>query len=316
MRHNSRKCGGYTLIEVIISIAIVGIISVGVYDGYMIIIKQTKGGQVKQTSTLIGNQVSEQIKEVSEKKIFTTTGSGEDLVVELTNDIHLKKEEKENGDTFYGSTLYFDEKGKSVSSTDNYRYKVNIELKHQKLIGKDTPIVIEEVLDENTSNGDIENRNICLIQEKDQSAKVIDKDEFGSINSLTIENDKIIEIDINANDINAIKVGVNGQEKLPYDINDTKKQQITMDLQYCTGKIIVEVNNETRIPLNLFILNGNNVEVNNNKGILHEYRRSEVGSKIGTLYDVNIKIFDDKSVDGFKTKHIFETSFVQNINIE
>lgn len=62
MKNNSRKRGGFTFLEVIISLAIIGIISVGVYNCYLLLIRQTKDGEVKQTAALEGKQVLEEIK--------------------------------------------------------------------------------------------------------------------------------------------------------------------------------------------------------------------------------------------------------------
>lgn len=312
MKYHSKKRGGFTLIEIIISMAVITIISVSVYNGFKIMIKGTKQGEVKQTSTLIGNQISEQIKAVSEKKSFTTNSvDPTSLIIDLTDHIHLTKE---TGERNYTSLpLYFDEDGQLGNPDD--RYKVTIDINQKEATddnNKNTPVIIEEVLNSNNDSG-IENRNISIIKaDKDKGAEMFN----GTSNSVNVEGDKTVTIDITDAVTNSIKIGSDELSYLNYSISHKdNKQQITMDLKHCTGKITIEVTNGTKIPFNLFILNGNNVEVINKKGILHEYRRSEIGGKIGTLYDVNIQIFDQKSVDGFKTKPIFNTSFAQNINI-
>ncbi len=50
------------MLEVIISMALIAIISVGVYNAYLLLIKQTKDAQVKQTAALKGKNVIEEIK--------------------------------------------------------------------------------------------------------------------------------------------------------------------------------------------------------------------------------------------------------------
>ena len=55
-----------------ISIALIAIISVGVYNSYLLLIRHTREGQVKQVSTLIGKQTSEDIKSVADKEFKTS----------------------------------------------------------------------------------------------------------------------------------------------------------------------------------------------------------------------------------------------------
>lgn len=311
MKSNSKKHGGFSLIEIVISMAVITIISVAVYDGYMLMIKGTKQGEVKQTSTLIGNEISEQIKAVSENKIFESLPDGSNI--KLTDKIQLQKEEKDGKVIYTSLPLYLDEDGLLV--TDNYRYRLNVRLQPKKTNNGDK-VSIEEVLSE-PDNTEVQNRNISIIKEKNENAKIVNKNKVETVNSLNIDEDKTIKINVNNSNTNQIQIDGDDLRDLDYDdVNTDKKQQITMDLKYCTGKIKIEVTNSTKIPLNLFVLNSSDAEIINKKGILHEYRRSEVGSKIGTLYEVNIEIFDDKSVDGFKDKPIFKTNFAQNINIK
>jgi len=62
IKSNSKKRDGFGLIEVVISMAIMGIISMSVYSGYVLAIKHTKDGQVKQAAALEGKKVIEEIK--------------------------------------------------------------------------------------------------------------------------------------------------------------------------------------------------------------------------------------------------------------
>lgn len=93
MKSNSKKCGGFTLIEVVICMAILSIISIGVYDGCMLIIKEIKAGQVKQTAALEGKKLIETMKANS----FAVP----DNVLNIGDNIQLKKEEDEAGNIFY-----------------------------------------------------------------------------------------------------------------------------------------------------------------------------------------------------------------------
>lgn len=71
MKKKCIKKNGFTLLEVIISMAIIGIISVGIYTGYMIMIRQTKDGQAKQEAALEGKKAAESLQSTN----FTVPGS-------------------------------------------------------------------------------------------------------------------------------------------------------------------------------------------------------------------------------------------------
>ena len=90
MKNNSKKYGGFALIEVVICMAILSIISIGIYDGLMIIIKQTKSGQVKQAAALEGKKIIEAMQATS----FGVSGSELDLGNNLGNNITFQEEER------------------------------------------------------------------------------------------------------------------------------------------------------------------------------------------------------------------------------
>lgn len=304
MKSNPKKREGFTLIEVIISMAIMAIISVGVYNSYMLLISQTKNGEVKQTSTLIGKQLSEEIKSASGNKEIIPTGVAGNLSFELTDKIQFV----ENGEK-YKYTQHFDEKGNVVD--DNFRYTAEIELKPKKTETGST-ISINDVLTDDNKN--IQNYDIYIIKTENGQTKAV-KDKPNDSPNVEEYKKILIEVKNSESDKTDMKIGVEKLGDLEYeDIGKEKIQQINMNLKYCTEKVTIEVTNETKIPLNLCILNKNDAEVVNKKGILNEYYRSEAGSKIGTLYDVNVKIRDEKSENN--SKPIFETNFVQNINIK
>lgn len=75
MKDNKRKKEGFTLLEVVISMAIITILSVGIYNGYMIIIKQTKAGEVKQSAALEGKKIVEEIQAAIEDKSFNVSNT-------------------------------------------------------------------------------------------------------------------------------------------------------------------------------------------------------------------------------------------------
>lgn len=278
--------------------AIIAIISIGVYNAYLLLIRQTKAGQVKQTATLIGKQISEEIKSASENKDMKTSNQNNSVILPLTNNIYFTQD----GENYISPPQYFNEEGNLGNDKD--RYKAEIELLPKKT-DKNNEVSIDEFF--NNENADIDDYTVYLINENAQ-AKLVDAKPDSSSN---IEENKTVKIEITEKNDNATGQIATDTSSLDYTFNK-EKIQINMDLQYCTGVVTIRVDNETKVPLNLCILNNNDAIVDNQKGTLYEYYRSEAGSKIGTLYDVNIKIFDEK---GDKSKPIFQTNFVQNINI-
>ncbi|WP_297416807.1 type II secretion system protein [Clostridium sp.] len=119
MKNNSKKYEGFTLIEVVICIAILAIVSIGLYDGCVFIAKQIKAGQVKQTAALEGKKIIETMK-------ATNFGipSGNDAL-SLGNNIDLPPEIDASGNIFYARYLDGDFKpcNKAVSK---YQEKVTI----------------------------------------------------------------------------------------------------------------------------------------------------------------------------------------------
>ncbi|NMF03352.1 PulJ/GspJ family protein [Clostridium beijerinckii] len=294
MESNSRSREGTTLIEIVISMALLAIISISVYGAYMLLIKQTKGGQVKQTSTLIGKQISEEIKSTLENKEIGNKSSSFEL-----NNINFVKDGND-----YKGTQYFNEKGNLGSEKDRYKALVVLE---PKTTENGTSVVIDK--SSNVENSNIDIYDLYIVGEGGH-AKVVNQrpDKYSYI-----EDDKTIKIEVSEqNGLTVSKVATESND-LKYTLHK-KNIQINMDLKSCIGFTTIEVDNETELPLNLCVLNNNNVKVENKKGILNEYYRSEVGSKTGTLYSVNVNITDQRSDN--PDKSIFETNFVQNINFK
>ncbi len=294
MVSNSRSREGTTLIEIVISMALLAIILISVYGAYMLLIRQTKGGQVKQTSTLIGKQISEEIKSTLENKEIGNKSSSFEL-----NNINFVKD----GNSYKG-TQYFNEKGNLGSEKDRYKALVVLE---PKTTENGTSVVIDEA--SNVENSNIDIYDIYIVGD---GGRVKAVDERHAKYSYT-EDDKTVKIEVSEqNGLIVSKITTESNE-LNY-IFHKKKIQININLKCCNGFTTIEVDNKTELPLNLCVLNNKNVKVENKKGILNEYYRDDVGSKTGALYNVNVNVTDQKSDN--PDKSIFETDFVQNINFK
>lgn len=62
MKMKSKRKSGFTLLETVLTMMIIAILSVAVYNGFMLLVRNTKDGEVKQNAALIGKQVIEQIR--------------------------------------------------------------------------------------------------------------------------------------------------------------------------------------------------------------------------------------------------------------
>lgn len=130
MKRSNKIKYGFTLLEVVLSLAIISIISASVYTGYIIMIKQTKSGQVKQEAALEGKRVIEALQAANFGIPSTTTLS--------IDGMEFKKD-----------------------SEGNFVRYLNDEYKNTESVTSDTAKYIEKIILTPTkvqnSNGDIDN---------------------------------------------------------------------------------------------------------------------------------------------------------------
>ncbi len=98
MKNNSKKHEAFGLIEIVISMMILAIISVSLYNGYMIMIKQTKAGHVTPTAASAGTSKIEEIQTAIEDNSFSFS----ETALEIGSN---PKIEKQSTDSFYTRNL-------------------------------------------------------------------------------------------------------------------------------------------------------------------------------------------------------------------
>lgn len=98
--------------------AIIGILSIGVYNAYITIIKTTKASEKKQVALHVGNKIIEQIKEISNSGNIKTS----DTTIKLDDNLELTG----NVNNYSGKQL-LDSEGNYYSKND-YKYTVEINL--------------------------------------------------------------------------------------------------------------------------------------------------------------------------------------------
>lgn len=286
MKKRSSKKDGFTLLEVVISMMLITILSVGVYNAYIMIIRNTKDGEVKQEAALVGKRIVEEIK--AQDGNISTDKDNMTLNIAGQN-ISLVK----NGEDY---------QMRSDITIDRYDYAINIQPKK-------------------TEKTEGSNSTEIFINDKDYTGDVLTVGENSVGGSSNIDSeiteDKAVLLTIENENSAKITVGDGSEEEIT--IIDNK---IVLDFKNYkeTAKVNLRVTNKTTKLLNLYILNSKyntcnkrNVTVENIQGSLNEYYRTDYEGKSGILYNITVTV-SGKDSRGQKVYNLFQSSFVQNID--
>lgn len=304
MKRVPKKSRGFGLLEVIISIAILSIVSVAVYDGFMIMIKQTKEGQVKQTAALEGKKIIEQMKGTS----FAVPKST-DTVLKI-GDITLQKEASNS------YRRYLDEKYnelKDSASENSRRYVEKVTLSPTKLEGTNQSV------DLNTNDQKLDYNKIYISRidgkdymrywiyksneqykpQVDSSTVMIPSNSQAkqmSVYFTTLDSgNQNIEIkDYKGNHLLGITKDSTDDKNLIINFNNYIEADGSLP---ANADIEINVYNTTTDVPNIYIEKQKDLKVNVNpcKGNINIYdNRSEDVTKdnSGTLYDIKVEISD------------------------
>lgn len=289
MKKKSQIKSGFTLLETIISITITMILLVGVFNVYMILIKDTKNGEIKQRAALIGKQLVEKIKDSSNDVIAN------DGKTYLSEDVAIDEDSKQG-------RLKIKKNG-SITDGEDYEYEADINLSEKTVEGND----------DNSTNF----INISSYDGDEQELFIIGDNTIYSSDNCPLKEKKDFNITSNLE----INIDKNGNGTIGFDGKETKNtdsMNIALDMNYCASKVKIDVINNSHNTLNLCILNSTyisngerNVEINNKKGPLNEYYRSSFKDKSGTLYNISIDVYKK----GNREKKLFHSTFVKNLKI-
>lgn len=314
MKSNSNKRVGFALIEVVISIAILSILSICVYNGFMIIIKQTKEGQVKQTAALEGKRVIEKMKSTSFQVPSTTSGAALSI-----GDISLNEEAKD-GSVFY--RRYLGENYNNLNENDSSNEKLRKYTEKVTLTRKDITLNNNQTVDELANTSNI-NYKVYVGKEKvsDSVARDYIKDENSLNKDLGDSPDKIsmyiyFETPSNSqnsriitikdfNGVNLLRTTqtlpiANSKVNLCINFNDYKSIESSPKLDDSDLRNVeIYVYNRTNSAANVYLQKDSIVDADVKvcKGEINIYdnRAEDVNEgKIGTLYDIKVEISDYK----------------------
>ncbi|NRY59956.1 type II secretion system protein [Clostridium beijerinckii] len=312
MGRNCIKKKGFTLLEVIISMTIISILSVGIYTGYMIMIRETKDGQAKQEAALEGKKVAEAL-EAADFKIGGDSITVGNMIFNKNQATYVRYLNKDYKDT---------EDDRTLVTKDTARYIESVTF--SSAVAKTATTSDAVTLNTNTGLNSKANK-IYISREKDlQDYKDYISywkyDESKNYNPQTDDKKKNISlldssemqlsmyltrIDSSNENINVIdytgKNLIKEQRKISDNIvinfSNYKNADGTLP---SNENIEINVYNETSSAANIYLEKqmNLNVDLEKRKGEVNLYNnRAENVSQddMGTLYNIEISITDNKS---------------------
>lgn len=306
MKNNKVKAKkGMTLIEVIISVALLSILIVPLSGLVMSSLKNNISAEYRQKASYIGQKVLEELKAYDKitlkndagKKYFELLG-GDEIIQDLKED--------STGNTFKGSfdrTIYG---GASESAgKDDNLYNVEVKLE------KDLNFQYE-----NVNNLD-KNNNAAFILNflRDSSNNNIIKIKDNPDNSYAISNELIMELDKNSNNLIVYKKN----ESTPLvTVNKTNVDNNTIVLYIKEGfsqNINIEFKNNTEETVEIHLISGDNnsskFKIYSSIGdvILYEEKQIEE-NPVADMYNYKVTVKDSEN------NTLFEGSSSKNVNIK
>lgn len=289
MKSNPKRNEGFTLIEVIISLAIIAIISAGVYNAYLLLISQTKDGEVKQVAALEGKEVLEEIKGTTFGKNgsnYSIDLNGSSLIGSKSDGIikFSKGEDEEFVKEITFKRTQTEESKEDVESNDNQSsslkgtgfFKLYVAKNQDSLENyiTDDPNVIE-------SNGILADKNCKLII-------------FVYLDQTSDENKYNIKI-----------YDYKAQRFFERTNKDISKGLVMNFGKYknsdgsVPSNVKINIYNRTANAHNIYIQKSAelNVEATIDEGEINLYNnRAEEGTEVGDLYDITVTVRRDNDI--------------------
>ncbi|WP_111928479.1 type IV pilus modification PilV family protein [Clostridium tertium] len=306
MKNNKVKAKkGMTLIEVIISVALLSILIVPLLGLVMSSLKNNISAEYRQKASYIGQKVLEELKAYD--KITLKNDAGKKYFELLDGDEIIQDlKEDSTGNTFKGSfdrTIYGGA-SESAGKDDNL---YNVEAKLEKDLNFQY---------ENVNNLD-KNNNAAFILNflRDSSNNNIIKIKDNSDNSYAISNELIMELDKNSNNLIVYKKN----ESTPLvTVNKTNVDNNTIVLYIKEGfsqNINIEFKNNTEETVEIHLISGDNnyskFKIYSSIGdvILYEEKQIEE-NPVADMYNYKVKVKDREN------NILFEGSSSKNVNIK
>lgn len=322
MKNHYKKHKGFTLVEMIISMALFAILMTPIYSMVISSISHNKNGEVKQTAALHGQEIFEKIKSgsVVVDGYGNITKIGDIDISTPTNEVINKLGDgyKAKVTIAKNNTISINKNNSTVavvpfefaislrgSTKDNLTVNGGPLSYRADLLSSDNPLVL--VI--NTSTSTTTTTKTKTLTVKDEN------------NNEVYKSDKTKELPI-AEDMDEIKLTIN--------FDDYTLKKIPTDEKYKNVKLIVY--NQDDSPLNIYLKKTDNldVEVDNKLGKINSVEDGKL-SQVGELYNIEVKVTHEKDNIGYKVsdgkddmdvkithkedEEIFTEKTSQNINV-
>lgn len=331
MESNSKKNGGFGLIEVVISMAIMGIISVSVYTGYILSIKHTKEGQVKQEAALEGKKVVEEIKSTDIKLDNSTLDLGNIQLKEQGNtevykrylDENYKDKNDDGTDISEDSRKYTEivtiTPTQAISTNNNSSETVNLDINQQPESGDDDINYMLYISNKQISDTEVD-EYISDDKTNLEQAKLSCQGKITLFMYVKAQGDngRIITIqDANGKELLEKIISVEKSlDKVNIIFNFDNYQQIA---SYLLSPVFINAYNTTNsnIP-NVYLQKSTdvNVSVKSFQGEVDSHDNlsgNQDASKVGQLYDIKVEIGDYNNETQSESDNLFTAYYKQNI---
>lgn len=345
-----KKNGGFTLIEIIVTLAVISIMSVGLYQIYTIIIKNTKIAEEKQQSAVVCKRVLEDMKIISSDKFTLSDGKVTVEGIPFIKDGFNEDSYDFNGDEKnFSTTLYLNQFYNYCDKEDLHcTYEQTIVLKKAKSTtggsdgeeGGAQDVDIDMNVDNIDEHADVINADIKSIdyeysinKEKDEEKLYLDEENIDNE-----DGEAVLNIEISKNDSNEAVIIIKDSsgntlgEKKEFILQDNQVNYLNLHFNFANYYIEEgeeESTNSKYILINVYnrIGKGNDfaaniyieksvdvkVDVKACKGDVYKY---EFGAdkdikRIGPLYYIDVELKSHKS-----GAVLFSTRATKNIHIK
>ncbi|MFL0164261.1 type IV pilus modification PilV family protein [Candidatus Clostridium helianthi] len=315
MREKSKKHGGFTLVEMIISFALLAILMTPIYSMIISTMNHNKSGEIKQTASLKGQELFEEIKN---EDIYPVIDGGNITGIKI-------------GDTVSPTSIN-PESGKREVTKDignGYEAKVSITKNNSINLDKTVTSIATSDFSVNLSGPTtLGTLTVGLNSEKEGILHYTDSEDVLNlvVNTKTEGNKKLIVI--KDRDNNVIKDKDGNELSGELEVSDEEKDnQIKLTLNFDDYKVSretdptklrsfkVSVYNQDDVPLNICLQKSMDldVSVDTKMGNVRTFdNRTSSSNRLGELYDIDVVI--TQTTNG-ETKVIFTGKTSQNINI-
>lgn len=293
MNKISTKNKGFTLVELIISVALIGILLIPVSSMVLSTVRTNKSAEIKQKATLVGQQILEKFRAIEVNKDGTSFNfTGMTFNEKKADNIFVINDvDGYQVTTTLNKKNTLDDASVDVPKYD-CEYRVGVKNEHPTLIRERDATNAAKLPIEVSSNKFVlkilksgNDRIVQLNNNDDLKETVITKDASGTVSS-NVADKKNLNISLNFSD---------------YKLLDQSK--------YVSNPIIIEIYNEDDKSINLCLEKSENITVNVNTIIgstrSYDNRPENIEeSKVGDIYDITVEV--KQSGEGLFVGHVIK----------